>query len=109
MRRRCRDKEAYSHVSVCKRWGSFLNFYEDMGDCPDGMTLDRIEPAGDYTPSNCRWATPKEQANNRRNTVFITHKGQTLPASEWAAVSGVNYSTLKWRYSQGWPTEEVLR
>lgn len=82
MHERCYNpkKENYKYygalgVTVCERWFNFENFLKDMGERPLDTSLDRINPFGNYEPTNCRWATAKEQANNKRSTVA---KGDAL-------------------------------
>ena len=65
-------------ISVCDRWRySFSNFLEDMGDRPEGLTLERRDVYGDYTPKNCYWATWEQQANNKRNSKKNSHRSES--------------------------------
>lgn len=82
-------------VTVCDRWATFPAFYEDMGLRPSKLhTLDRIDNSKGYSPDNCRWVTRKEQAANRRASVWIEFRGERLIASEWARRLGAHLSTV---------------
>ncbi len=116
MIRRCYDAKhpsfaRYSKngITVCDEWRtSFPAFCSDMGKCPSAFTLDRIDNAFGYTPSNCRWASRKTQANNRRNNVLITCNGETLNVSQWGERLGVSKSTIASRISYGWDSERAV-
>lgn len=96
-------------IYVCERWQSFENFYADMGDAPDGMSLDRLDNDGPYTPENCQWATDKEQSRNKRNSRVITHNGRTQSLAAWAEESGLDYKMVYKRLRRGWTIEEALK
>ncbi len=96
-------------ITVCARWLKFENFLADMGPKPSpDLSLDRIDNNGNYEPSNCRWATPFDQANNRRSTVKIEYLGRRLSVHEWAREVGLKPSTLRFRLDHGIPLEEAL-
>ena len=96
-------------ISYCARWESFGVFYADMGDRPDGMTLDRIDPTKGYNPENCRWATRKEQSCNKRNNVILTLNGVSKTLPEWAEELGIHIKTLRNRIKEsGWSQEQAL-
>jgi hypothetical protein len=97
-------------IKVCDRWRySFENFYEDMGEVPEGLTLDRKDNDGDYTPENCHWATMKEQQNNRRDNVWITHAGETKTRTQWERSLGMKLGTLNNRLNRdGWSIKKAL-
>ena len=97
-------------IKVCDRWReSFTAFLEDMGRCPSPRhSLDRINNDGDYEPDNCRWATPVDQANNRRSSKWITYNGDTRTQAQWARAIGVTQGTLHARLKAGWPVDRAL-
>lgn len=88
-------------IAICERWNDFSNFLEDMGDRPVGMTLDRIESDGDYEPSNCRWATPREQARNRKDLTIVKTPQGTMPLVDYADILGISKGAAHLRLSRG--------
>ena len=102
---RCNNKKNKSYqryggsgVKVCDKWMKSLeSFVEDMGLPDDGMSIDRIDPAGDYEPQNCRWADKYTQANNKKNHHYVTAWGRTQTLGQWCRELGLNYDLIKAR------------
>jgi len=88
-------------VTVCDSWRDFRNFYRDMGDRPEGMSIDRIDNDKGYSPENCRWATVAEQNRNTRRTRLIEIGGVTRCLKDWATEYGINYGTVCNRIVRG--------
>lgn len=96
-------------ILVCDRWRqSFAAFVQDIGPRPDGATLDRIDNDRGYEPGNVRWATRREQSENRFDTRLITHEGRTQTITAWAREVGLSAPTLWSRINAGWPVREAL-
>jgi hypothetical protein len=98
MRERCNNPnnvryERYGGrgISVCERWqNSFENFVADMGEMPAKLTLDRIDPNGNYEPANCRWASYKEQSRNKTNNVVVHLDGAQMLREDARAIMGIS-------------------
>jgi len=122
MTRRCRDKKLVRYeryggrgIKVCARWlgkNGFTNFLADMGERPQGMSIDRYpNPDGDYEPSNCRWATPQQQQTNKhpaKNAALLTFRGQTKMMSVWARELGMSQTAFARRLQHGWSIEKAV-
>ena len=112
---RCRNPnvDAYKNyggrgITVCERWQLFDNFHADMGEPPAGMTLERRDNDGPYDPSNCIWASRKDQSRNQRGARPLIAFGTTKPLSQWADEYGIKPGTLWARIAKGWETEEAI-
>lgn len=97
-------------IKIDSRWLIFKNFYEDMGIRPSkNHTIDRIDCNKDYYKENCRWATRKEQTENRSSTYRIKYKNKTKTLSEWADILKIKYGTLRDRIEKlKWSIEEAF-
>jgi hypothetical protein len=113
---RCFNPHAISYpnyggrgIHVVERWKIYPNFLEDMGHCwKPGLSLNRIDNNGPYSPPNCSWATRTEQNRNSRHNTLITAYGQTCPVSVWAEKFHINKNTFLARLRRGWSPEKCL-
>lgn len=115
MRRRCQvagnsrwDYYGARGIQVSDRWDNFEAFFEDMGECPSGMSLERIDNDKGYEPGNCRWATLKEQARNQRTNRLIECRGELRCLAEWSEITGLHRTVIFGRLKRGWPPERAI-
>ena len=118
MKRRCTNPKN-SHfkdyggrgIKVCEEWNNSTNFIEWAlnNGYREELTLDRIDVNGNYEPSNCRWITIKEQANNTRRNINVEINGETHNLTEWARITGINIQTLRSRYHSGDRGKRLIR
>lgn len=97
-------------IVVCERWeSSFEAFLNDMGERPSKHhSIDRKDNSSGYSPENCVWADPRQQARNRRSNVWMTFYGKTMVRKDWAKVSGVDHVTIIYRIKRGWSERDAV-
>ena len=96
-------------ITVCSRWMLFDNFLFDMGEIPNGMSIDRIDNNKGYSKENCRWATNREQSRNKSNNVLLSLNGKQKTIKDWSIYLGSkSHSLVIGRLARGWSIEESL-
>lgn len=99
-------------IHVCPEWQTypkgFLRFLSDMGDKPEGLTIERINVNEGYSKTNCTWASVADQNRNKQYHRIVTYNGVTQPLFKWVSDLGLNYYTVHSRLNKGWPMDEVL-
>ena len=117
MRQRCEKPNCSGYrkygakgIRVCDEWRSFEAFrdWSFANGYSDNLTIDRIDPHGNYEPSNCRWATQKEQQNNRTNNVILTYRGVSHTIVEWSEITKMPLRILYDRYYRKWDTSRIF-
>ena len=118
MKQRCNDKNSPGYkwyggrgISLHEPWANDYETFRKWAMAngySEGVTIDRINPNGNYEPSNCRWATVKEQNRNKTTTSYITLNGETKSMGEWGELLGIPMSTMVNRKNKGLPPELIL-
>lgn len=115
MKARCLNQKHKSYkdygargITVCERWMLFENFFDDMGEKPDGLSLDRKDNSLGYYKDNCRWADDMEQNNNRRSSRILEHEGQKKSVAEWARIYGISPISIRSRLKLNWDVHKAL-
>ena len=117
MRQRCKNPNSVNYknygekgIAVCDEWNDFENFYNWAMEngYQEELTIDRIDVNGNYTPSNCRWISYKQQANNKTNNRLIEFQGEIHTLGEWASITKIKLPTIWARLKYGWSVEKAL-
>lgn len=118
MRRRCYNSHAKHYnlyggrgITVCEEWRNkyepFRDWAMSIGYC-QGLTIDRIDVNGPYSPENCRLVDCVAQANNRRSNIVLTYNGQSHTLKEWSDIQNIPYKLMNARFHRGWSVERLL-
>jgi len=117
MKRRCYNKNDGNYcrygklgIRVCHKWKrSFAAFLEDMGRCPAGLTLERLDSRKSYNPTNCIWADRITQANNCRSNHHLRFEGKRLTIAQWGRETGISHKKIEQRINKlGWSAKRAL-
>ena len=95
-------------IGVCESWLRVETFILDMGICPVGFTLERIDNNKGYSPENCKWATLFEQSRNKRSNRMFTYQGVTQCVADWARQFNISELSLRSRLNIGWSFEDAI-
>lgn len=95
-------------ITICERWSSFAAFLHDMGPRPAGLSLDRKDNDGPYSPDNCRWATRSQQSRNKRDTVMVVYRGVHMPLAEAAEHAGLSSKLIHARITKHWAEDRLF-
>ncbi len=113
MVQRCADPNRIYYggkgITVCEKWKDVRGFLEDMGSCPEGFSLERIDNSKGYLLENCRWIPKSEQANNRSTTHNIEYNGETLTITNWGRRLGVTDIAIRTRLKKGQTFSEIFK
>lgn len=116
MHQRCRNQNSKNYgsyggrgISVCEQWSDFATFLADVGERPAGTSLDRWpDNNGNYEPGNVRWATLREQANNKRVNRILHVNGESMTVAQWTSRQGFARHLIYSRLAQGWSNEKAV-
>lgn len=117
MRDRCNNNRSSYYkwygavgIKVCEEWNDFTAFkaWADANGYADDLSIDRIDPKGNYSPENCRWATVAEQNRNKRTTPHIEFEGKSMTCAEWEREKNLGNECLRRRLQAGWPLELAM-
>lgn len=99
------------NIKVCEKWHTFEGFLSDMGERPSRLhSIDRIDCEGNYEPSNCKWSTRKEQANNTRRSKYYEYEGKKRTIAELADIARIKYDTMYYRLEKyKWSVEKSMQ
>ena len=111
------SQEAYKNyggrgISLCDEWRTDFTTFRDWSlknGYGDELSIDRIDNNRGYTPDNCKWSTRKEQNNNQRSNILLTHAGETHTAAQWAEIMGISKDCIYKRIQRGYSVDRILK